>query len=79
MRRINKKANIILNLPQSNKSGTKINSIIFIIPTTIICIIAFSFDLNLVNIQIAITISANPISMVNRCASLFPKMPATIC
>ena len=69
----------MFSLPQSNKSGTTINSMIFIVPTTIICVIAFSFDLNFVKIQIAITVSESPIKIVNNREWSFPKIVATIC
>lgn len=66
-------------LPQSSKPGTTINSITFIVTTTTICVIALSFDLNLVKIQMAIAVSASPIkSVISRECSL-PKIPATIC
>ncbi|BDD04554.1 hypothetical protein AUTU_20370 [Aureibacter tunicatorum] len=57
-------ANIELSLPQSKRSGTSINSKIFMHATTRICKMALSLDLNLLNAQIAIMISDIPISIV---------------
>lgn len=50
----------MFSLPQSNKSGTTLNSITFMVATTVICTIAFSFDLNPVKIQTVIAVSARP-------------------
>ena len=44
----------------------------------IICAMAFNFDLNFVNTQIAIIISESPIKMVNNLEFSSPKILATI-
>lgn len=75
---MNKKAKKMLSLPQRSKSGTAINSMIFIVATTIICVIAFILDLSFVKIQIAIPVSASPMRSVNGREKSFPKIRATI-
>lgn len=76
---MNSKANNELSFPQSRRSGTRMSSKIFIVATTVICTMAFNFDLNLVKIQIAITISESPIKTVNGLEYSSPKILATIC
>lgn len=58
---MNNKAKTEFSLPHNNKSGTNINSKIFIVATTVIWIIALILVLNLVKIQTAITTSESPI------------------
>jgi hypothetical protein len=75
---MNKKAKMELNFPQSNKLGTSRNSSMFIVAMITIWVIAFSLDLMLLIIQIAITISDIPMAMVKNLAYSFPNMLATI-
>lgn len=70
---------IELNFPQSNKSGTSINSRMFIIATTSICVIALKRDLIPLKIHMAINISDTPIALVISPANSSPKIPDTIC
>jgi hypothetical protein len=57
-------ANTELSLPQSKRSGTRMNSKVFIIATMSICVIALSLDLNLEITQTAIKISDKPIRTI---------------
>ena len=75
---MNKNANTAFNLPHSKSSGTKINSIIFIVVTTWICVIAFSLDLYPETIQKAIITSANPMSIINVDECFSPRICVTI-
>lgn len=67
-----------MNLPQSSKSGARKNSIIFMVNTTMIWLIAFNLDLYSLMIQIAIAISDKPISIVSGLALVSPSIRATI-
>lgn len=69
----------MFNLPQRSKSGTKLNSKMFIVATTVICAIALRRDLSFVKIHITITISESPIKIVKGLEKSFPKILATIC
>lgn len=69
---------MIFIFPQSNKSGTKMNSKIFISAIINICEIAFILALNLVIIQMAIAISEKPIIFVKIKAFSFPNISPTI-
>ena len=75
---MNRNANNALNLPHNSKSGTKMNSNAFIVAITMICVIAFSLDLNPLKIQTAIAISENPIALVKTAAWSLPRILATI-
>ena len=72
-------ANMEFIFPQSNKSGTKINSSVFIVATTVIWAIAFNFVLKVLKIQTAIIISESPIKIVNSLEWSSPNILATIC
>lgn len=67
-----------LNLPQSSRSGTSINSKIFMTATTTICVMAFHLGLKRDKIQRAMTISEMPMRTVKGLAYSSPKMLATI-
>jgi hypothetical protein len=67
-----------LNLPQSKRSGTNINSSVFITAITAICEIALIFDHLPLNIQIHMAISEIPISRVNVPECSFPMIRPTI-
>ena len=67
------------SFPQSNKSGTRINSSVFIVATTKIWAIAFNFVLKALKIQTAIMISESPIRIVNSLEWSSPNILATIC
>lgn len=56
---MNNKAKNEFNFPQSNKSGTRINSSVFIIATMNICAIAFKRGFKPLKIQTAIPILAD--------------------
>ena len=61
---MNKNAYKEFNLPQSNKSGARINSSVFIVAIITICAIAVILDFILLTIQIAIIVSDIPIRIV---------------
>jgi hypothetical protein len=77
--RIKSKANIALALPQSSKSGTRINSSVFIIAIMRIWTQAFSLDLIPLKIQIAIKISEIPMAIVNSLECSVCRIFDTIC
>ena len=79
MTAINVKAKAELYLPQSNKSGTNINSMVFMVAIIIICVIALKRDLIPLKIHNAIIISETPISFVKTAAYSFPEIRETIC
>lgn len=68
-----------LNFPQSRRSGTRINSSVFIVAMMRICRIALKRDLNPLKIQIPITISESPIKMVSSLECVIPKILSAIC
>ena len=70
---MNRKAKIAFAFPQSNKSGTSINSNVFIVAIIRICVIALSLVLMPLKIQTAIAISDRPIKNVSSRALLLPK------
>ena len=72
-------ANTALASPQSSKSGTRINSSVFIVAIIKIWTMALSLDLILLNIQIAIKISEMPMEIVKRRECSFPRILATMC
>lgn len=76
---INKNANTEFHFPHNNKSGTRINSSVFMIAIITICEIAFNRDFRRLTIQIAIAISKTPIKIVRGLEYLGPKMFAIIC
>ena len=76
---IKMKAKSELNFPQSKRSGAKINSMVFIMAITIICIRVFKRGSKFVRIQILMQISEMPINTVNKRACSSPKILATIC
>jgi hypothetical protein len=71
-------AKIIFRQPNNNKSETKVSSIMFIIATRHICVIAHQLDLILLIIQINISISENPIVFVNMNEYSSPRILETI-
>ena len=75
---INMTAKTIFNFPNSNKSGAKKNSNMFMIPMTRICNIEQILAFILVKIQKNIPTSNNPIITVKPGATLSPKILATI-
>ena len=72
------KANIVLALPQSSISGTKINSKIFIVAIPKTCTMALNPDLRSLKIHTAIKISKQPMIIVNDGAFSDPRIFATI-
>lgn len=76
---INSKANTAFSLPHNKRSGARINSIVFIVATTAIWVIALSFDLNFDKTQMAIPISESPIRTVMDLEYSSPNILATIC
>ena len=71
-------ANRELNFPHSNKSGTKINSSVFIVAMITICVAALSFVLNRLKIHMAIITSDSPMHTVSSLACSVPKIRDTI-
>ena len=76
---MNTRAKSELSFPQSNSSGTKINSNRFIMATIIIWVIAFNLDFNFETTQIAIIISETPMARVNGLEKSSPIIFPTIC
>ena len=77
---MNIKAKRKFAFPHNNKSGTSINSTVFIVAMTKICVAVLSRVLIPLKIQIAISISDNPIKMVIKFAESLSrfKMRPTI-
>lgn len=69
---------MILNLPHSNKLGTIINSRIFITAIIMIWRMVLTLGFTLLNIQMDIPISANPIVKVKGLAYSSPSIRPTI-
>ena len=76
--RIRIDANKELYLPHNNRSGTNMNSMLFIVAITSIWTMALKRGLIPLTIHRAISISEPPISFVNRAACSLPKITETI-
>lgn len=79
MMAINRRAKTELNRPQRRRSGTSINSRMFMIATIRIWTIAFSLGIMPARIHSAMTISEIPINKVSGLENSSPKICATIC
>ena len=75
---MNIKAKIEFAFPQNNKSGTSINSRVFIVAITRICVAVFSRVLMPFKIQTVISVSESPIKIVSSRECSLPKIFATI-
>lgn len=76
---MNKNAKNALAFPQSNKSGTSVNSKIFMVAMMMICVQALKRGKMPLKIQTAITISEMPIAFVKIEAYDSPNIRDTIC
>jgi len=76
---MNKNANNALNRPHKSRSGARKNSRVFMTAMITIWVIAFSLGHQPLKIQMAMIVSAIPISLVNNPAWASPMIRATIC
>lgn len=72
-------AKTAFNFPQSNKSGARKNSIVFMVAIIRIWTVAFSLGLIPESIQTAIADSKRPIRTVSARELFSPNILATIC